>query len=788
MSKRILFLLLGVALSAIAMGSYSYTVSGKVYYSSTGTIVSEPTVTLEIEWVSGGWSSTTQTGGRDGSFSFSVTSDTDPKGKKMKLKASKSIYVGSTVWICASYSESKNVWISSTIQMNPNLAVELDPSNFASVGMQPPLTVTAYLDNPAPYVIEISGFYVQLTYDPSKMNCTGIGPADPRIMVNYNLQEGMIEVWGETMMPVPILPKESPTSFFDVFFDAYAVLDPLFTSVILGEKTTLYPALSPGQQIMMPYPSRTDILMGEPEKAQAVVYINGLGEWSRALEGQSPAPGIRPMSMTQWEEYIRYWNDPDSVKEGDPYPETTFVPCDKEYGSGLLYVWPGDSGGIGGSGGIQDAGLVMAWMPSERLWESGDYASAWRYDYGWDPDLTNCTIQITVTPPAPPVGSKSHIRAVSFSIVDIAGRRRSWWWAVPAAIPLGVPTTVTINTAMVGINATTPVATGYMNAPGFDLTQSQFFDVDENFQYIFGQQPVPPPGQQQFMAWNYWHWLRVTRNTQARKWFYIKYGQPPVAIGDGNPPLIRGWDEPSLYWPPQTPIIADDWPCKDDRPITDIHWWGSFIGWNKPYLPKVIPKAFHIGIWTDVPAGIDAPYSHPGKLIWENVCTKWIWNFAGYDVDPRCDYPDMICQKDEACFQFTQLLSENEWFYQKPQTDPAVPNIYWLSIAAIYPATPDGLPPAYPWGWKTRPHKFNDDAVQIASTDIWPIKLGSTYLNGVPIQLPSWPAPNGQSWDMAFELSTNKPTIPASADLNYSGFVDLADFALFAQQWLTSQP
>ncbi len=81
MSKRILFLLLGVALSAIAMGSYSYTVSGKVYYSSTGTIVSEPTVTLEIEWVSGGWSSTTQTGGRDGSFSFSVTSDTDPKGK-----------------------------------------------------------------------------------------------------------------------------------------------------------------------------------------------------------------------------------------------------------------------------------------------------------------------------------------------------------------------------------------------------------------------------------------------------------------------------------------------------------------------------------------------------------------------------------------------------------------------------------------------------------------------------------------------------------------------------------
>jgi len=789
MNKHFFLLILGIVLSAVAMGSYSYTVSGNVYHSATGTPVSSAVVTHEIEWAPGMWSSSSLFTAEDGSFTFSPTADSDFKGKNMRLKASKNFLAGSTTWTCASYSESKNVWISSTIQINPDLVVQLNPSNFASAGIQPPLTVAAYLDNPAPIAMEISGFYVQLAYDPTKMNCNGIGPADPRIMVNFNLQEGMIEVWGEAMTPFPILFKESPTSFFDVFFDVFAPADPAITSVILGEKTTLYPFPPTGQEGMMPCPSRTDILIGEPVKAQAGVYINGFGEWSRALEGQSPDPGIRPMSMTQWEEYMMYWNNPDSEKEGDPYPKTTFVPCDNEYGSGLLYVWPGDpANGAGGSGGMQDAGLVMAWMPSERPWESGEYASAWRFDYGWDPDLTNCTIQVTVTPPAPPAGSPSRINAVSFSIVDIAGRMRTWWWAVPAAIPLGVPTTVTINTAMVGINAATPVATGYMNAPGFDLTRSQFFDVDENFQYVFGQQPVPPPGQQQFMAWNYWHWLRVTKNTQPRKWFYIKYGQPPVAIGDANPPLIRGWDEPSVYWPPQYPIIADDWPCKDDRPITDIHWWGSFVGWTKPYLPKVLPKAFHIGIWTDVPVGPNVQFSHPGKLIWENVCTSWVWNFAGYDVDPRCNYPDMTCQKDEACFQFTQLLSENEWFHQKPLTDPAVPNIYWLSIAAIYPQTPDGVQPAYPWGWKTRPHKFNDDAVRIANTDIWPIKLGANYLNGIPIQLPPWPVADGQSWDMAFELSTNKPTIPASADLNYSGFVDLADFALFAQQWLTSQP
>lgn len=787
MSKHLFLLILGVALSAIAMGSYSYTVSGKVYTSGTGTPVSGAVVTHEIEWASGMWSSSSVITANDGSFTFITTADSDFKGKNMKLKATKNFLAGSTTWTCASYSESKNVWISSTIQLNPNLSVHLKPVNFVSPGIQLPTTTVAYLDSPIPVVVEVSGFYVQLSYDVAKMNCTGVGPSPGSpFMVNFNLGEGVIEVWGEAMIPIPLPAHENPMSFFDVFFDVFASTDPVITPVILGEKTMLYSPM--GTQGIQPCPAQTDILIGEPVKAQAGVYINGFGEWSHALEGQSPDPGIRPMSMTQWEQYMQYWNNPDSEKEGEPYPKTTFVPCDKEYGSGLLYVWPGDPGGGGGGGGIQDAGLVMAWLPLNSVMQPGEYASAWRFDYGWDPDLTNCTIQVTVTPPAPPAGSASHINVVSFSIVDIGGRMRTWWWAVPAAIPLGVPTTVTINTALVGINAATPVATGYMNAPGFDLTKSQFFDVDENFRYVFGQQPVPPPGQQQFMAWNYWHWLRVTKNTQPRKWFYIKYGQPPVAIGDKNPPLIHGWDEPSVYWPPQYPIVADDWPCKDGRPITDIHWWGSFVGWTKPYLPRVLPKAFHIGIWTDIPAGQDAPYSHPGKLIWENICDNWVWNFAGYDVDPRCNYPDMTCMKDEACFQFTQLLSEDEWFHQKLLTDPAIPNIYWLSIAAVYPPGVEEMQPFYPWGWKTRPHKFNDDAVRIANTDIWPIKLGATYTGGEPIQLPPWPVTDGQSWDMAFELSTNKPTIPASADLNYSGFVDLADFALFAQQWLTSQP
>ena len=72
--------------------------------------------------------------------------------------------------------------------------------------------------------------------------------------------------------------------------------------------------------------------------------------------------------------------------------------------------------------------------------------------------------------------------------------------------------------------------------------------------------------------------------------------------------------------------MADDWPCYDNRPITDIHWWGSFIGWTQPNLPPVLPKGFHIGIWTDVAQNDPNNhfgFSHPGTLIWEyrGTCT-----------------------------------------------------------------------------------------------------------------------------------------------------------------------
>jgi len=209
-----------------------------------------------------------------------------------------------------------------------------------------------------------------------------------------------------------------------------------------------------------------------------------------------------------------------------------------------------------------------------------------------------------------------------------------------------------------------------------------------------------------------------------------KWSQPPVPY---NPPdAFNGWNQGSGG---NYPVVADDWACTNDAPVTDIHWWGSFIGWTEPYLPQ-LPDAFMIDFWSDVPAdpGMPGSFSYPGAPIWSIHCTNFTTRFVGWDWDPR--NPGM---GPEACFKFEQDLCANEWFPQSAfGTQPT--NVFWISIAAVYNTTP-----TYPFGWKTRPHDTNslapDDAV-----------IRNDLVNP-PWQPIYYPDPTN-SWDMAFELTT----------------------------------
>ncbi len=215
----------------------------------------------------------------------------------------------------------------------------------------------------------------------------------------------------------------------------------------------------------------------------------------------------------------------------------------------------------------------------------------------------------------------------------------------------------------------------------------------------------------------------------------LKWSQPPVhdpAVP--NPECFWGWDEFSVYdeFPlPPWWIVADDWACEANTPVKDVHWWGSYIGWSEQE-PPAGPDRFHIAIWSDVPAGVDQLFSHPGTVIWEARVDRG----ALRERPVGCDcYQGMPC---DTCFRYDFEIPEAEWFDQGPAC-----GIYWISISAVYELST----PQHYWGWKTRPHFFSDDAVRVWVPTA--PHVGEEFQVGAPIE-----DPPGTSWDMAFVLTT----------------------------------
>jgi len=267
--------------------------------------------------------------------------------------------------------------------------------------------------------------------------------------------------------------------------------------------------------------------------------------------------------------------------------------------------------------------------------------------------------------------------------------------------------------------------------------------------FQFGE-PIEEP---ENVSWDMAFELTTQRPTLAPG---VKWSQQPESNPDSDhPECFWGWAEPSarglvglLISEPggpafrilrDFPIVSDDWMCEDNRPITDIHWWGSYQGWNENTPPEVSPRRFHIGIWTDKPATEDEPWSHPNETVWELEVPR-------SDVRERpvgCDYyPERGVDR---CFRYDLLIPEEHWFHQDPES---ATQIYWISIAAVYERAD---PVEYMWGWKTRPQFFNDDAVRIGLPEF--PHIGSLFERGSPIE-----EPDGVSWDMAFELTTLRPT------------------------------
>jgi len=182
------------------------------------------------------------------------------------------------------------------------------------------------------------------------------------------------------------------------------------------------------------------------------------------------------------------------------------------------------------------------------------------------------------------------------------------------------------------------------------------------------------------------------------------------------------------------PIVADDWKCEDPREIVDVHFWGSYIGWERenpgpPPLPPPGVRAFKIRIYSNVPG----PPSHPGRLLYEESVTEFKEEYYGTITHPDKTYEH----------KFYYSLDLPEPFYQREGT------VYWISIAAVMP---DGS--EFPWGWETcdPQYHFMDNACWFREGFWDELKPGEP-------PIPEW-YPH-RTVDMAFELTVEFEPPPA---------------------------
>ena len=211
-------------------------------------------------------------------------------------------------------------------------------------------------------------------------------------------------------------------------------------------------------------------------------------------------------------------------------------------------------------------------------------------------------------------------------------------------------------------------------------------------------------------------------------------------------PDPTGWDvcctEPNL--------IADDWQCSESGPVTDIHFWVSwFTGDGSPALIDSI----HISIHKDIPAGVSAPWSMPGTLLWErnfypdefSYEELWGQGWQGW-YDPLEGFN---VQNDHEYFDLINITEIPDPYYQEEGT------IYWLDVRIYI----DPEYSSYKLGWKTSQHHFMDNAVY--------------FVDGV--WLPLWDPITQERLDMAFAITGSEP----SYELDFGDAPDPAGASMY---------
>lgn len=246
---------------------------------------------------------------------------------------------------------------------------------------------------------------------------------------------------------------------------------------------------------------------------------------------------------------------------------------------------------------------------------------------------------------------------------------------------------------------------------------------------------------------------------RAKKW-----RQPPDMVDGENMAAFVRQEEEGL---PGALIRADDF-VSDGRRITDVHWWGSYIGWQTnfpapPEPPDPGPPNYNVlGFWlswhTDIPTNGQQTYSMPSEPALERF----------YVPIEKCHevYYGTVHQYWKTLPPPEPQSYEHEYQYYVDLLDPEINDgqpwletngvIYWLDIQAVLSnAWEEQGAPHRGWGWKTTHPDYQwQDVSAVASYP--PLGGGPLWQPGAypggPPQHPHFDAP----MDLAFELTTDE--------------------------------
>ncbi len=220
---------------------------------------------------------------------------------------------------------------------------------------------------------------------------------------------------------------------------------------------------------------------------------------------------------------------------------------------------------------------------------------------------------------------------------------------------------------------------------------------------------------------------------------YVHATEPPWPNHKMHYPQLpdpNGWDVVATMGHDLHPgiVVADDFMCSKSLPITDIHFWGS-------WLYDVEAPIF--GFFLSIHDNVIGPPSHPGEELWSAYITD-------YEMVPEGEGPQGWYDPFEGWYEQSNHImyyrydidSIPEPFYQDSGT------IYWLNIIAdIGPPGYQGFPEPPLWGWKTSLDHWMDDAV-------WSVFMPPYAWT------PLYDPITGETLDMAFVITGEAPCDP----------------------------